>query len=71
MIIFISRDQIVECNTKNLLISCEIDANPPPTVTWTHNGQPIDENDQRFSVFSQNQEYALIIHDINSNTEGL
>ena len=35
-----------------LTLSCTYNAVPPPTITWSHEGSPLDPNDPRITITS-------------------
>ncbi|ODM95048.1 Muscle M-line assembly protein unc-89 [Orchesella cincta] len=45
----------------DLVLSVDITGSPIPTVTWLHNGQPIDLNDPRVSVTTTPTKSTLVV----------
>ena len=43
-----------------LRLSCQIDSQPPASLTWTHDEQPLPQND-RYDIFLFTDESNVII----------
>ncbi|XP_078354372.1 roundabout homolog 1-like [Oculina patagonica] len=47
---------------RNVTLSCNTDGNPVPTISWTRNGDPVDENKNSRVSFTENKKQLTIIN---------
>ncbi|XP_078352640.1 hemicentin-1-like isoform X3 [Oculina patagonica] len=47
---------------RNVTLSCNTDGNPVPTISWTRNGDPVDENKNSRVSFTENKKQFTIIN---------
>lgn len=46
---------------ENMILSCNADGNPVPTISWTRNGYPVDtSNDARISMSADKRQLNIL-----------
>ena len=53
-----------------LTLSCTYNAVPPPTITWSHEGSPLDPNDPRITITSTTSRSDLSRDDLGRGEGG-